>query len=220
MTRPPTTIAVRDATVGPLSGTSEVSTGARSTSLLADAQLRGHELREDGLGPLAHLGRAHQDGRPAVGVQVQVHDALELDLAAAREPGAVPGERQTDAGGLAGRTSAGAARATRRRALPGPLELRGLRGPIEDLLPRDALAQDLLGRRHVPQLVDPAAAQRERRHAQRLRDPVGLHLRRELGLGRAESPERAVGRRVGGHRAAADAHVRAAVRAAGVEHAP
>ena len=54
---------------------------------------------------------------------------------------------------------------------------------------------------------------------ERLGDAVDLHLGRELGLRRAESAERAVGRRVRGHRAAADADVRAAVRAAGVERA-
>ncbi len=105
------------------------------------------------------------------------------------------------------------------RPLAGALELRGLRGPVEHLLPGHALAQDLLGRGHVAQLIDPATAERERRDTQGVGDPVRLHLRRELGLGRAEPAEGAIGRRVRGHRATPDAHIGTAIRTARVEHA-
>ena len=50
--------------------------------------------------------------------------------------------------------------------------------------------------------------------AERLGDAVHVHFDGELRLRRAEAAERAVRRRVGHHRAAADAHVVAAIRAA------
>ena len=53
-----------------------------------------------------------------------------------------------------------------------------------------------------------------------LGDPVEVGLGRELGLRRPETAERAVGRRVGPRRPGADAHVRAAVRPAGMCSAP
>jgi len=52
-----------------------------------------------------------------------------------------------------------------------------------------------------------------------LGDAIELHLRRELGLGRAKAAEGAVRRRVRSSRPAAQADVRAAIRAAGMEHA-
>ena len=160
-----------------------------------------------------------QDGRTAADVEVQVDDAPELDLAAAREPGAVPCQRQADARRLPRPATVRGACAALHRPLPGPLELRGLGRPVQDLLTSDALPQHLPGRGHVPQLVDPTAAEGQRRHTQGIGDPVRLHLRRELGLGRAEPPERAIGRRVRGHRPAPDAHIGTAIRPAGVEHA-
>ena len=83
----------------------------------------------------------------------------------------------------------------------------------------DALAQDLAGRRDAALAVQPALAQRRRRHAERVGDARDLELGGELGLRRAEAAEGAVGRRVRRHRAAADADVRALVRAARVEDA-
>ena len=59
----------------------------------------GHELREDRLGALAHLGRGGQDADRALGGQLERGDRCELDLAGAGEPGAVPGEREPDAAG-------------------------------------------------------------------------------------------------------------------------
>ena len=49
-------MAVREATVGPLSGTIEVSTWRHLDLVVADAQLLRDELGEDGLRALAHLG--------------------------------------------------------------------------------------------------------------------------------------------------------------------
>ena len=133
------------------------------------------------------------------------------------KPGAVPGQRQADAGGDAGaigpaladgarlrpacrsNSAASAARSStssRRRSRAGP-------GRSASCRPRGS----------------PAAAQLERRQAERLRDAVDLHLGRELGLRRAEAAEGAVGRRVGRHRAARDPHVRAPIRTAGMQHA-
>ena len=81
------------------------------------------------------------------------------------------------------------------------------------------LAEPLTGRRRVarPQRVDLAHAHRI--EAELLGDAVHVHFGRELRLRRAEAAERAVGRRVGHRRAAADADVVAAIRTARVNHA-
>ena len=85
--------------------------------------------------------------------------------------------------------------------------------------PATLVAQDLAGRRRVAEPVDVAPADLERGHAERVGDPVELGLGGELGLWRPEAAERAVGRRVRARRPGADPHVRAAVRAAGVDGA-
>ena len=206
--------------------------GASSTVVDRHAEGLGDELREDRLGPLAHLGR----GRPGSAIRpsaVSSTDATEARWTSPDpgEPGAVPGQCQADPAGPAGRARSARRSGTSRRrpdargpwyARPDPLELAPPRPPARGP-PRPAtlLAQDLAGRRRVAR---PRRRQRRRsssgRLAQRLGDPVDLHLGGELGLGRAESAEGAVRRRVRGHRAGADPDVRAAIRAAGVERAP
>jgi len=57
----------------------------------------GHQLREDRLGPLPHLGGSGQDLDSPVGLQLDRGDRRELDLARAREPRAMPCERDPDA---------------------------------------------------------------------------------------------------------------------------
>ena len=180
MSRPPTTIAVRDATVGPLSGTKAVSWGASSTSVVRDAEGLADELREDRLGALPHLGRGGQDADPALGGQLERGDAGELDLARAGEPGAVPGEREADARSPSGR---GPVRNGDPGVAPEPARPRrassvfarsrvnsaGLGRALQDLLARDAVAQDLAGRGRVAGLVDVAAADLERRDARAAR---------------------------------------------------
>ena len=224
MSRPPTTIAVRDATVGPLSGTKAVSWRRELDVVVRDAEGLADELREDRLGPLAHLGRGGQDADPALGGELDRGDARELDLARAREPGTVPGEGEADAAGraLAARAQRRPGRRTRARARPPrvvglrpePRELRGLGRTLQDLLAGDAVAQDLAGRGRVAGVVDVAPPDLERRDAELLGDPVEVGLGRELGLRSPESAERAVGRRVGPGRPGTDADVRAAVRPA------
>ena len=105
------------------------------------------------------------------------------------------------------------------RPFADPLELRGRGGTRQDLLARDAFAQHLAGRRHVAELVDPSPSELERGGAQRLGDPVHLHLGRKLGLRRAKTAERAVWRRVRCDGTRLDAHVFAPVWAARVERA-
>ena len=85
-------------------------------------------------------------------------DARELDLAAAREARAVPGQREADAAsadGAARRT--GAPRRARRAAVAGALELGRLGGTLQDLLAGHALAQHLPGRRRVARADRPSA---------------------------------------------------------------
>src|SRR4029079_18879654 len=94
-----------------------------------------------------------------------------------------------------------------------------LRGALEDLRAGDALAQDLTGRRRVAVAVDVPAPDVERRDRQPLGDPVEVCLGGELGLWRTEAAERSVGWGVRPRRLGPDAHVRAAVRAAGVDRA-
>ncbi len=139
-----------------------------------------------------------------------------------REPGAVPAERDPDARASSARSATGS---PRRPGLGGvaradPLELRAPRRP-----PRARRGAATLSRstwpvaRGVALAVGVAAADLERRHAQRLGDAVEVGLGGELDLRRAEAAERAVGRRVGHGRARPDPDVRAAVRAAGVDAA-
>ena len=98
-------------------------------------------------------------------------------------------------------------------------ELRGFGSPLEDLLAGHAVAQDLAGRGRVAGRVDVAPPDVERRDPELLGDPVEVGLGRELGLRRPEPAECAVGRRVRAGGLGPDPHVRAAVRAAGVDRA-
>ena len=154
----------------------------------------------------------------------------EVDLARPREPRPVPGERQPDPAGQPVapgpqrriRHDPGADPSTSGGVVAGaqPLELARLGCPLEDLLAGDAAAQDLAGRGRVADRVDVPSPDVERADPQRLGDPVEVGLGGELGLWRPEPAERAVGRRVRARRAGADADVRAAIRAAGVDRAP
>ena len=107
-----------------------------------ELQLRGDELREDRLRPLAHLGRRGEDPDPALGRQLEARDRAHLLLARAREPGPVPREREADAACGAGAGGAGAARRGGLRARP--LEPRRLGRPLEHLGARHVHAEHLL----------------------------------------------------------------------------
>ena len=160
-------------------------------------------------------------GRPRR-VEVEVGDARELHLAAAREARAVPGQRR-------GRCLRRLPRAARSRpqlprgpgsCAPGcartPPPPQPAPGPPVRRRSRAASA----GRACMsPSSIHPAAPQGERRDAQGVGDPVHLHLRGELDLGGPEPPECAIGGRVRGHGPPPDAHIGAAIGAAGMEHA-
>ena len=203
-----------------------------STASYGHAEGVGDELREDRLGPLAHLGRGGQDPDPALGGQLERGDRGELDLARAGEPGAVPGEREPDAGGrpLATRSAAASpgssrsplapARSRRRVARAQPLELgrprRRARGPPRRPRCRAGPGRSGSCRRAVD--VPPADLERARcpsASAIRLRWVSAANS----DLRRPEPAERAVRRRVRPRRAGPDPDVRAAVRAAGVDRA-
>ena len=189
MSRPPTTIAVRDATVGPESGTNAVSCGAISTSSIGDAERVGDELREDRLGPLPHLGRGGQDAQ----IRPSAVSSSEATLASLTSPEPVnPApcqasarpmpltRRARDPCATGRRRDRARARAPPPRVVgprPQPGELGGLRGPLEDLLAGHAVAQDLAGRRRVAGPVDVAPADVERRDPELLGDPVQLRSR-------------------------------------------
>ena len=59
---------VREATVGPLSGTTAVSGCATSTSSQIDPERVGGDLRKDRVGALADLGARGEHAHGAVGV--------------------------------------------------------------------------------------------------------------------------------------------------------
>ena len=166
----------------------------------------------------------------AVGGQLERGDRRELDLARAGEPGAVPGEREADARWRSARgRSAAASRAwsRSRRAAPRAVACRARsRSNSAASAARSRTSSPATLSRRTwpvgvvsPGTVDVPAPDLERADAERLGDPVEVGLGRELGLRRPEPAERAVGRRVRARRPGADADVRAAVRAAGVERA-
>ena len=66
-------------------------------------------------------------------------------------------------------------------------------------------------RRHVPVSIEVDAAHVQGVEAQLAGDPVQVSLGGELDLRRAEAPERAVGRRIGGHHEGLAPHILAAI---------
>ena len=221
MTIPPTTIAVRDATVGPLSGTYAVSCGAISTASTGTSRASATSCGKIVLVPCPISVEAVRIRmRPSPVSSSETTDASltspepvkpapchasasPMPLASrwrsvrSGEPGMVPGSLAT--------------RALARRAPAQSLELGGLGGAFEDLLAGDALAQHLAGRRRVAEVIDVAPADLQRRDPELLGEPVEMRLRGELDLRRAEPAEGAVGRRVGPRGGRADPDVRAAV---------
>ena len=114
MTRPPTTIAVRDATVGPLSGTIEVSRAPSRPPRSATPSVSATSCGKIVLVPWPISVEAIRTRIVAVRGRAPRRATLrQLDLAAAGEPGAVPGEREADAVRLDARAvrTASAARA-------------------------------------------------------------------------------------------------------------
>ena len=226
---PPTTIAVRDATVGPESGTTAVSGAASSTASIGTSSASATSCGKIVLVPWPISVEAVRIRiSPSA---VSSSEATEASFtspepvkpapcqASARptplatrsrpvrsgEPGHGPGSRAPITGRIV--------------ACPQTLELGGLGRPLQDLLAGHALAEDLAGRRRVAEPVDVAPPDLERAEAERLGDPVELGLGGELHLGRPESAEGAVGRRVGAGRPRPNPDVRAAIGAARVDRA-
>ena len=208
---------VREATVGPLLGTTEVSWRTTSTSSNGipsrSATIWANTVRIPW--PISVWSERTRT-RPSA-VSSTAGDAGEVLLAAAGEAGAVPAHGEPDPGRAARPPGRAIHAARRREGRPARLEVADLDGRRQGLPGRDAVAQHLLGRRLVAELVGPARPELRRRDAERLGDPVDVHLRGELRLGRPEAAEGAGGRRVGLHRSGADPHVRAGVRAGRVE---
>ena len=201
ITSPPTTIAVRDATVGPLSGTIDVSCG-RHLDLV---RRRCPSSAATSCGKIVlvpwpiSVDAVRTRIRPSP-VSSRLATLASLTSPEPGEAGAVPGQREADAARASARPRLPRCVALGGRPAPGRARTRSPRRPAPGPRRGDALAQDLAGRRHAALPVHPAPAELERRHAERVGDAVHLHLGGELGLRRPEAAERAVGRRVGGHR--------------------
>ena len=210
-------MAVRDATVGPESGTIEVSCGAISTSSYSTPSASATSWGKIVFVPWPISVDAVRIRIRPSSVSSSDCDRCELDLAGAGEAGTMPGQRQADAGGEPCVVRPALANGPRLAGVA--IEGRCLRGRLQHVDATDRLAEHLAGRGDVALAVDPAPSQVERGGVERLGDAVDLHLGGELRLRRAEATEGAVGRGVRRHRATGDAHVLAPIRAAGVQHA-
>ena len=134
--------------------------GSHLDVIEVDAELFGHELREDRLGALAHLRVGDEDADDPLRAQLEAGHRADLLLARAGEAGAVPGQRQPDAARRAFPIRPTLALA--RRAFAHAFELGGLGGSLEDLLSRHPVVQDLAGRRHATGSVAVATADLQR----------------------------------------------------------
>ncbi len=207
----PTTMTVREATVGPESGTCFVDGTAKSTASICDAEGVGRDLPEDGLGPLADLGRGGPHAGAPAGEEVDGDLSLQVLLPRAGEAGAVEEDGGADAAGDAPGHDrpAGAllGESARRHRL------------LDALLDADRLLQRLPRRRRVAEAEEVLPPQLHRVDAERPRDAIHVPLDRPDGLRRAEAAEGAVRRRVRRDGERLDGHVLPAVGAAGVERA-
>ncbi len=97
--------------------------------------------------------------------------------------------------------------------------VRSLHARVEHLAGADALAKDLAGGQYRPFPDKVLPSQRHGVDAKRGGDLLHVQLGGKQRLRRAETPKRAVGRRVGGHGPRAHAHVAARVRSGGVQRA-
>ncbi len=200
---------VRDATVGPLSGTRAVSAASTSTPLVRNAERVRDDLRVHRARALADLGAA----RRGCGLRVSVSSSAAFDASFTSPPPVNPEPwKKSDSPMPAVRAPRTRAACARKPRAPHRLaqhrrarcESRPSLWPVAVVSPG-------------PQRVD--LAQAHGIDAERLGDPLHVHFDGELRLRRAEPAERAVRRRVRHDGAAADAHVIAAVRAGRVDDA-
>ena len=88
---------VREATVGPLFGTTAVSGCTISIASSGEAERVGGNLREDRVGALTDLGAGGQHAHAPVGRRLDLDDRSEMILARAGEAGAVHERGEADA---------------------------------------------------------------------------------------------------------------------------
>src|SRR5258708_23213244 len=81
-----------------------------------------------------------------------------------------------------------------------------LKGSIQQMIQVNFFLYGLLGRRGLLRLQKIPAADLDRREAKNAGDAIHVPLHGEEALRRAETPERPVGRRVGGHGLPPNAH--------------
>ncbi len=228
-TSPPTTITVREATVGPLLGTIEVSMGDSSISEGSTpstlATIMGMTVlvpwpisvlamsrRTTPSSPSSTAARLRMviSPRPVKPAPCQpmarpMPEAVRTRVERLPEPASAAWPQRTArVWRLSSRTSA---------------IVRSFGGLTQHLVGGHAFAQDLAEGGRVALPVGPALAQLRGRDVQLIGDAGHLQLVGEADLRGAEPAEGAVGRRVGGHDAALDMDVGAVIRAARVEHA-
>ena len=196
---------VRDATVGPLSGTTDVSGCAISIVVERHAERVGGDLREDRVGALADLGVRRQHADAAVGGRFEGHHRGQVVLARPGEAGAVHERREPDA----------LPDPERRVDLVEPRALGVIVGDrqraIEQRAHVDRIAHHLADGARVARANEIAPPQFVRRQTDGGRDAVHVPLEREQTLRRPESTEGPMRRRVGRHGTTAQPHVRAHV---------
>ena len=185
----------------------------RRDAIVGQPESLGHDLREDGARPLAHLRRRSPDADVPAREQLHGGDRGEADLAAAGEAGAVKVAGETEAAPLGGVL-----------AVPrpvGPLRRRPLRPRqhgIESLTARAGVRHRLAGGGRAAILEQVPLAELDGIDADLRGDMVEVALEREGDLRHAEAAEGAVRRGVGLHDPAGDAQMVAAVRSRGVQH--
>ncbi len=170
------------------------------------AERVGRDLREHRSRALTDLGAGHENARASIGERERGL-RRELQFAGTGESRTVKEQRQPD-------PASGALQ--RPPFLP---EVRALHRLTQHRQRAAIGAKRLAGRRDVarPKCVDLADA--DRIELQRLGNTIHVDFGGKLRLRRAEPAERTVRRRVRHHRAAANPHVIAAIRAARVDHA-
>ena len=203
----PTIMQVRDATVGPLSGTNAVSTSCTSIASNGTPERIGHDLRVHRPRALADLGA----GRRGCARRVAVSSSDAFDASLTSPPPVKPEPWKNSDRPMprfvprhCRRFCLNCDRFTASRSTGSAL------ASLPSFCPVAVVS---------PGLQRVELAQPHRIDAERLGDAIHVRFDGELRLRRAEPAERAVGRRVRHHRAAADANVIAAVRAGGVNHA-
>ncbi len=188
----PTTIEVREATVGPLLGTMPVSAGAIDHIVVADADGLSSNLREHGVCALAKFGARYQHAHFSVRRYIDAGERIQIALAGAGESRAVI--KRGDA--HAALDWIGPIVAGKLRALGIVIAFR--KSAIEQLIHDYGLAHHLFGCGGVAIVEKVSAPQLDRIEADGGGNFIHVALNGEDGLRRAEAAKRAVGNGVRG----------------------